>query len=235
MEAIYDRTPPSGYLNAANTWMDHGDPQSGEDDTLYTTGAQNGKVWRIKEGTPPHQLLLDDTTPDPHGNYHNYGQDVIQNSKGHLFLSNEAWDSPPKSPADVWRICDNLDTDLFCDDGDNCTATNNTGGPDANHDPSQYDADHDGYGSRCDADFNQDGVSGSSDFTIFKACLGDVVGEGAGLPDDPTCAESDLNGDGAVGSADFSMFKSLFQLPAGPTGLDCAESPPVDDSCLTQP
>ena len=53
-----------------------------------------------------------------------------------------------------------LDEDGVDDGCDNCTAAAN---------PSQWDADVDGYGNACDADYTQDGVIGGPDFGVFVA------------------------------------------------------------------
>ena len=54
------------------------------------------------------------------------------------------------------------------------------------------------YGDACDADLDNDGIVGTSDFFArFRQCLG------ADPATDPTCAAADLDGDGTVGPADF--------------------------------
>jgi hypothetical protein len=212
--SITDRTPP-GYSDASNTWM-------GPGDELYITGVSHGKVFEINDGTPPEYTLLLDDDDSMGPPIHQYGLDVFGDSRGYLYLANEQVTSEPASDADVWRICENLDSDILCDTQDNCTEVDN---------PSQHDPDHDGYGSRCDGDLDQNGVSGLSDRGIFLACLGKTVEPGAGPAHDPTCAESDIDGNGAVGISDYGVFNSFFGLAAGPTGLDCATSPPTDGSC----
>lgn len=54
------------------------------------------------------------------------------------------------------------------------------------------------YGDACDADLDNDGVVGTSDFFgVLRPCLGrDPVS-------DPACAKADLDGDGVVGASDF--------------------------------
>ncbi len=115
------------------------------------------------------------------------------------------------------------DGDGFPDNVDNCPAIPNADQADADLDgvgdvcdncvfdpnPDQADldfpADDDAslgavqhYGDACDADLDDDGIVGNSDFFgRFRPCLG--VDPGL----DPTCAEADLDGDGVVGTSDF--------------------------------
>jgi hypothetical protein len=108
------------------------------------------------------------------------------------------------------------DTDGIPNNIDNCTAKPNL---------NQYDADLDGFGNYCDADFDQTNVVSIGDFVQFRACLGSS---------DPSCAEQDLDGDGTVEEGDdFAIFVSLFtaQNP-GPSGSRCKKLPPRDRSCL---
>ncbi len=82
--------------------------------------------------------------------------------------------------------------------------------------PTQFDADGDHFGNHCDADFDENGVTGISDFGTFRRCFGQAPTISDGPSADPTCAESDMNGDGAVGLADFALFKSEYGTPPGP-------------------
>ena len=65
--------------------------------------------------------------------------------------------------------------------------------------PDQRDTDGDGFGNRCDADFNGDGKVNTLDFGIFKQAFGKTTNPNA-----------DLNGDGRVNTLDFGIFKQLF-------------------------
>ncbi len=86
--------------------------------------------------------------------------------------------------------------------------------------PDQSDADQDGYGGRCDGDFDNDGVVGASDLTILYRSFGNP----AGHPDfDP---RADMDGDGAVTSSDWALCLASYGRPPGPSGLACAGAIP---------
>ena len=108
------------------------------------------------------------------------------------------------------------DADLIRDEIDNCRHVGN--GP--NDSSYQTDCDADGYGDRCDADYDQDLVTTPADFGFF---LGQF---GQGLPSG-TCVLADHDGDGAVTPSDFAVFLDYFGRSApGPSGLRCAGSVP---------
>ena len=60
---------------------------------------------------------------------------------------------------------DDADSDRIPDVFDNCP--NHDNGPDTVPANNQTDLDGDGFGVRCDPDYNQDGSVGVGDFTIF--------------------------------------------------------------------
>ncbi len=72
---------------------------------------------------------------------------------------------------------------------------------------SQIDADADGFGNACDADFNQDGVTNFLDLAYFS----DVF-----LTND---IFADLNSDGSVDFEDLALFRDQFLETPGPAGL----------------
>jgi hypothetical protein len=92
----------------------------------------------------------------------------------------------------VW--CES-DTDGIRDDLDVC--------PDAN-DSSQCDTNGDGLGNACDADYDDNGGVGISDFNRLRNAMGTAVGD---LGYDP---DVDSNCDGIVGIPDFGRFRNLF-------------------------
>jgi len=81
----------------------------------------------------------------------------------------------------------------------------------------QIDADLDGYGNRCDGDFDQDGDTDQADLDFYSFnCSGGTA--------PPVC---DLDENGITGSAaDFMIFGALFGAPPGPSGLACAGTVP---------
>lgn len=92
------------------------------------------------------------------------------------------------------------DADGAFDPFDNCTLVAN---------PSQLDADDDGYGNLCDGDLNNSGgLVNAVDLSIFRQRLGTVN------------AVADLNGSGGlVNAVDLSIFRSLLGKRPGPSGL----------------
>lgn len=88
------------------------------------------------------------------------------------------------------------DNDSIVDEFDNCTLTFN---------PLQRDTDGDGCGNYCDGDYNQDGIVGGPDFTIFAYAFG------AGTPGNPGFnTNADVNGDSIVGGPDYTWFAIQF-------------------------
>jgi hypothetical protein len=106
------------------------------------------------------------------------------------------------------------DSDLVPDAFDNCVALPNGPAQGSN----QVDADLDGYGNACDADYNNDPnfAVNTLDFSIFLTAF-------TGGPTTVT----DADGDGDTTTIDFSTFLAAFQLgetvpQIGPSGLACA-------------
>ena len=120
------------------------------------------------------------------------------------------------------------DGDLVPDAYDNCLDAEN--GP-SNTDPlnldNQVDSNQDGYGNRCDPDYNNDGGTTTADFSnpadpLAITFLAAFTGANPSL-------DTDHNGDGATTTADFLVFLDFFQngnAPAGPSGLACAGTIP---------
>jgi hypothetical protein len=104
-----------------------------------------------------------------------------------------------------------LDGDGVADDQDNCLVVAN---------PSQVDADADGYGNACDGDFDNDGDVDAQDFSShFMVCFSATVDTGVGC---------DMDGDGDVDAQDFSEgYMASFEATSpGPSGLACAGTVP---------
>ncbi len=90
------------------------------------------------------------------------------------------------------------DRDWIADGLDNCITVAN---------PSQGDADHDGYGNPCDADLNNSGLVSSADFVILRSRM------------NTTDAVADLNESGRVTSTDYTILHSRLNTPPGPSGF----------------
>jgi hypothetical protein len=91
------------------------------------------------------------------------------------------------------------DADGFFDSVDNCVQFSN---------PAQKDSDGDGYGNRCDADFDQDGDIDAADDALFT----EYAGFGKSY--------ADIDEDGDVDGDDASLMASLLGNPLGDSGLD---------------
>ncbi|MDJ0785896.1 MAG: MopE-related protein [Myxococcota bacterium] len=97
---------------------------------------------------------------------------------------------------------------------DNCLFVSNHGQEDANpaedDDSSLPGIQH--YGDACDADLDNDGIVGPSDFfAVFRPCLGEAPSSR------PECAPADFDGDDLVGVNDFfERLRPSLGDPAGP-------------------
>lgn len=110
-----------------------------------------------------------------------------------------------------------LDADGVDDAVDNCTAAPNS---------DQFDADQDGFGNACDADYDNDGVVTESDFAILTSAFGLVAGE------DDFVAAADHDGDGVIAGSDIGFYHGRAGLPVGPSGLACANPSGATAPCL---
>ncbi|MEZ4330273.1 MAG: hypothetical protein R3F35_00855 [Myxococcota bacterium] len=110
------------------------------------------------------------------------------------------------------------DGDLLRFEVDNCAVDPN--GP--NQASNQVDSDADGYGNRCDADYDQSGTTTALDFGRFLQCFGAT----------PVCRETDHDGSGTTTALDFGVFLGKFSgighggNAPGPSGLACAGHAP---------
>ena len=111
----------------------------------------------------------------------------------------------------IYDFFPDTDGDGVLDPHDNCTLVAN---------PTQLDANADGYGNICDADINNSGTVTSADFGLLRSVLGQAAGASA------TAAASDMNGSGTVTSSDFGLLRARLGTPVGPSGLACAGTIP---------
>jgi hypothetical protein len=110
---------------------------------------------------------------------------------------------------------------------DNCvTDSNGPASPPAVVANDQVDVDGDGFGIRCDPDYNQDGSVGVGDFNLFFACFSCPGPAGSGVACGAACAgastaagvaSTDHNQDTTIGVGDFNIFFSKFPGVPGPS------------------
>jgi len=100
-------------------------------------------------------------------------------------------------------VAPDTDGDGVPDTLDNCTLEAN---------PEQCDTDGDGYGNRCDGDFNNNGFTNAQDTIFLRQQLGQPS-----VP--PTYNEADLNCNEFVNAQDTTLFRTRLGVPSGPSGL----------------
>lgn len=102
-----------------------------------------------------------------------------------------------------------VDADGIPDSIDNCIEQPN---------PSQFDADLDGYGNACDFDVDNDGAASLVDLHMVR--------DAARFPDGADLV-FDFDEDGGVGLSDLSLMMDASRavLVPGPSGLSCAGDP----------
>lgn len=108
-----------------------------------------------------------------------------------------------------------FDGDGVYDVLDNCSNVPNAA-------PDDCDTDNDGYGNRCDGDFDQDGYTFPSDFGVFNADFTSTGYDGG--------TGTDMDCDGYVFPSDFGLWNAQFTSSGqpGPSGLHCAGTVPCD-------
>ena len=107
------------------------------------------------------------------------------------------------------------DSDLVPDPFDVCTTT--ADGP--NDSCNQVDTNTDGYGNACDPDYDNNGATTTTDFTVYFDAF-------TGVAPNP---DTDHDCNGATTTTDFTVFLQRFQNGnegPGPSGLACAGTIP---------
>jgi len=95
------------------------------------------------------------------------------------------------------------DGDGIPDACDNCTMVSNA---------DQADSNGDGYGNRCDADLNNDGLVNFADLGLLRQVFLTASTDPNFDPD------ADFNGDGLINFSDLGVIRSGFFAPPGPSG-----------------
>jgi hypothetical protein len=178
------------------------DPASGQQAVIGPTGTPNGALQALEldRSAATTRLLAAGTSL--------YSVDPASGAAtalGGSFAGVRAlaMPQPPSGP--------DSDDDGWPDPEDNCRDRAN---------PDQLDVDQDGYGSRCDGDFNNDGRVGAPDLVIIGRGFASRAGDPLFDP------RADMNGDGVIGGPDLMLWAPLFLEPAGPSGLACAGTIP---------
>ena len=142
---------------------------------------------------------------------------VVKGSDG-CYMFGRAGNTPGPSPCvddvvtanlagDYYIFAPNVadtDSDGVVDALDNCRTLSNA---------TQVDSDSDGFGNRCDGDLNNNNVTNSQDYVLFRQQLGQPSVA-------PTYNKADINANGVVNSQDYVLFRGLLgTTPALATGL----------------
>jgi hypothetical protein len=99
-----------------------------------------------------------------------------------------------------WVFNNDVDGDGIENNADNCYTLANA---------NQADSDADGFGNRCDGDLNNNNVTNSQDYVLFRQQLGQPSVA-------PTYNKADLNANGVVNSQDYVLFRGLLGKAPGP-------------------
>jgi hypothetical protein len=125
-------------------------------------------------------------------------------------------------PCSAATFVGDVDGDGVADDIDNCVDDSNA---------DQNDHDGDGYGTRCDPDFNNDMVVDAVDSKFFLECFTQTFASGP-LP----CEHADFDGDGYILAGEFNVLIQAIGGPPGPAGPGAqttASCTPAEGNCPT--
>jgi hypothetical protein len=199
-EGLYNAVLESSYSGAQSPvdteWAFaglNGNPSSGV--TAANFAVLNFSGWAASLGGPPN---LQGNIVGRSGVVHLITDDIYLN------ITFTSWAGGNNGGGFAYtRSSPDTDGDGVRDGLDNCTLIAN---------PIQCDSDGDGYGNRCDADLNNNGVTNAFDTPLFRQQIGQPSVA-------PTYNIADLNCNGSVNSFDTPLFRSLIGLPPGPSGL----------------
>lgn len=113
--------------------------------------------------------------------------------------SDDIWDGEEVIRYQSNPLDSDTDNDGVIDGPDNCLLAANS---------TQRDSDADGYGNRCDPDFNNNDIVDSNDASLLKARIGKSASQ---------APNQDLNDSGSVTAADMAILISMFRKPPGPS------------------
>lgn len=141
-----------------------------------------------------HTIMIDLSNPLLNGQVLQFGFQSTSQLFGNtgVYYDNIVFANPVPADADL---------DGIPDATDNCTLVEN---------PIQCDSDGDGFGNRCDGDFNQNNVTNSQDYILFRSQIGQPS-----LP--PAYNSRDINCNGVVNSQDYILFRGLLGQAPGPS------------------
>ncbi len=171
---------------------------------LTASGGAGPYSWQLIAGALPPGLSMDSSglisgTPTDHsGSPYAFTVEVSDAGARTASSALSIVVAPPAADTDSDGVPDSLD---------NCiNVANGPLIPDAGGN-SQLDADGDGYGNICDADFDNSGFVNFADLGAFRTAFGSS---------DPV---ADMDGSGFVNFADLGLFRNAFGAAPGPSGV----------------
>ena len=196
---------PTQYVNPTRMTLTFTGPGAmildGATSGLGNANCDVGALWRVEGDFSVNILMEAQVTQPGDSNFGNWepGNDLFDRL-GTTGVSA----SGTGASVDYGFYFEDLDSDGdgIGDSVDNCTLLAN---------PTQCDADMDGYGNRCDADFDNNGIVNNLDVGYFRSAFGTID-----LFANLNC---DVDTSGIVNNLDAGIFRSLFGSPPGPSAL----------------